>query len=116
VLFDITPGIYGPTTSNPTIDNLDTPHPNYPRVVAYMFVSLESPALHDDGTTTRHVETVLNPFIEQYREGNTHFASVIEQQITWSTRCGEYFEVHPPAHDDTIDDISSELLKKCPTV
>ncbi len=64
--------------------------------MADIFDTLESPALHDEVTTTSHVEMMLNPFIEHYRESNKHVMNIIEPQITRSTLRGKIFELYMP--------------------
>jgi len=61
-----------------------------------MFDAPESPALHEKVTTASHVEMVLSPVVETYRENNKHVMNVIEQQITRIARCGKYFELYIP--------------------
>ena len=37
--------------------------------------------------------------------------TLIEKQITRATWCDKSFEVHPPAPDESINEISAELRK-----
>jgi len=75
--------------------------------------SLDERVLNPTPPTTH---SSSNAFIDQYRDSIKSVITLIEKQITQVTWCAQPFEVHPPATDDNIIGISTELRKICSSV
>ena len=59
---------------------------------------------------------VGNEFVEQYRESIKPVIEMIEEKISRSTWCGTKFQIHPPASDEWLKDITAEWKKINPYV